>query len=267
MRRIKVPVLAVAAALLLWLPSVSAEEASKDGESVAQDTQDTKAACAEEEAKDDTDWFPGSLSGNATIITDYSFRGVSQTDRGFAYQGGIDWAHDSGVFLGIWGSPVHFGDAYLESDFYGGYSNSISDFTYKIWITGFVYPQDSQFNYVEFAARGDYDFGVASANVGLVGSNDYFGTLGTGFYVPFGFAVPIPEDIKYFDLSVDANAGYTSTQQDIFEDGHYWDWNAGLVVSLPVGLSFNFRYVDTDVKNVHDAGARFVFGTTYAFGG
>lgn len=267
MRTMKLPVLATAAVLLLWLPSVSAEEGCKDDESVAEDTQGDCAEEVEVEVEEDTDWFPGSLSGNATVVTDYSFRGVSQTDRGFAIQGGFDWAHESGFYLGLWGSPVHFGDAYLEGDFYGGYANSVGDFSYDVNVIGYVYPQFSEANYVEFVAKGNYDFGFMSTNVGLVGSPDYYGTLGTGFYVPFGFAVPIPEDIKYFDISVDANAGYTSTQQDIFEDGHYWDWSTGVTFSLPVGLSFDFRYVDTDVKDCHDCDARFVFGATYSFGG
>jgi uncharacterized protein (TIGR02001 family) len=261
--------LAVAAAFLLWLPAASAEEACGDAESVSEDA---KGDCSGEEevaveVEEDTDWFPGSLSGNATIITDYSFRGVSQTQRDTAFQGGFDWAHDSGIYAGLWGSSVSLGDAFLEQDFYGGFANSVGDFSYDINVVFFLYPQESDFNYFEFVAKGSYDFGFLSANLGLIGSPDYFGILGTGFYVPFGFAVPIPEDIKYFDLGVDANAGYTSTEQDIFEDGHYWDWNTGLTVSLPVGLSFDFRYVDTDVKDCHDCDARFVFGTTYAFGG
>jgi hypothetical protein len=84
MRKITVPILAVAAAFLLWLPSVSAEEACKDDEGVQEETKGDCAAEAEEEAAEDTDWFPGGLSGNVTIITDYSFRGVSQTQRDVA---------------------------------------------------------------------------------------------------------------------------------------------------------------------------------------
>lgn len=267
MRKMRLPVLAAAAALLLWLPSVSAEEGCRDDEGATEDMQGDCAEDVEVVVEEDTDWFPGSLSGNATIVTDYSFRGVSQTDRGFAIQGGFDWAHDTGFYLGLWGSNVHFDDAYLEADFYGGYANSVGDFSYDVNVIGYVYPQFSEANYVEFVATGSYDFGFMSTNAGLVGSPDYYGTLGTGFYVPFGFAVPIPEDIKYFDISVDANAGYTSTEQDIFEDGYYWDWSTGVTFSLPVGLSFDFRYVDTDVKDCHDCDARFVFGATYSFGG
>ena len=46
MRRIRIPVLAATAALLLWLPSVSAEEGCKEDESVSENT---KGDCAEEE--------------------------------------------------------------------------------------------------------------------------------------------------------------------------------------------------------------------------
>jgi uncharacterized protein (TIGR02001 family) len=267
MRKIKGPVLAVAAALLLWLPTASAGEACKDDESVSEET---KGDCQDEaEEEPDTDWFPGSLSGSATIITDYSFRGVSQTDRDTALQGSIGWSHDSGFYVGTWGSSVTLNDAFLEQDFYAGFANSVGNFSYDLSLVFFYYPQEHDFNYFEIVGKTAYDFGFLTTKLGLVVSPDisggYFGTQGTGFYVPFGLAVPIPEDIKYFDMTVDGNAGYTNTEIDIFEDCYYWDWNVGLNVALPVGLSFDFRYVDTDVKNVHDAGARFIFGTTYAF--
>jgi uncharacterized protein (TIGR02001 family) len=185
----------------------------------------------------------------------------------------MGWKHESGVYAGIWGSNVNFANAYLETDFYGGFANSIGNFSYDTNVTFFYYPQEVNANYFEFALKTSYNFDFLVAKLGLIGSPDaldgYFGALGTAFYVPFGVAVPIPEDIKYFDVSIDGNAGYTSTEEDIFaNDDDYWDWNTGLTFTVPVAptnLAFDFRYVDTDVDDLHDGGARFVFGTTLSF--
>ncbi len=46
------------------------------------------------------------ISGNAAVVTDYRFRGVSFSDEDIAIQGGIDVAHDSGFYIGIWGSSL-----------------------------------------------------------------------------------------------------------------------------------------------------------------
>ncbi|HMS78039.1 MAG TPA: TorF family putative porin, partial [Burkholderiaceae bacterium] len=68
---------------------------------------------------------PSPVTGNLTITTDYRFRGISQSFKLPAVQGGIDWASDSGFYLGNWNSSIS-GNQYpngasLEMDFYGGY--------------------------------------------------------------------------------------------------------------------------------------------------
>lgn len=224
---------------------------------------------ADDEEKED--WLPGSLSGNVSVVTDYSFRGLSQTNKNMALQGGIDWEHDLGFFLGIWGSSLDYSSGgttsggYLEQDFYGGYSGSIDAFSYDVTAIFFFYPGDEQYNYWEFVLGLGYDFDFMSVKAGFLGSPDYFGTLDTGIYASTGFEVPIPLDLPYADLSFDANAGYTHADRVIFKDHHYFDWNAGLVVAMPFNLSLDFRYVGTDVKGVSNADNRFIFGATYSF--
>jgi uncharacterized protein (TIGR02001 family) len=235
----------------------------------AEEVKAEDKAAEEEEKKS---WLPGGLSGNVALYTDYSFRGVSQTSRNMALQGGIDYNHPSGVFVGLWGSNTNFGNTYLEQDFYGGYAGAIDALSYKVVATFFYYPGDEIFNYWEFGAFAGYDFGFMSTSTGFIGSPDYFGVLDTGFYVPVGFAVPLPtihcpwengEDC--FVPSFDANAGYTHADKNVFADHHYFDWNAGLEQTMPFNMQLDFRYVDTDVKDVHDAAARFVFGAKYLF--
>jgi uncharacterized protein (TIGR02001 family) len=63
--------------------------------------------------------------GNMTIASDYRFRGISQTYLGPTIQGGIDYSHASGLYLGNWNSnvasQVFSGGSGIEMDFYGGW--------------------------------------------------------------------------------------------------------------------------------------------------
>src|SRR5256885_11310100 len=72
---------------------------------------------------------PSPLTGNITLITDYRFRGISQTFGKPAFQGGFDYAHSSGFYLGNWDSNVAETAGYpagnLEMDFYGGPQNGV----------------------------------------------------------------------------------------------------------------------------------------------
>jgi len=90
------------------------------------------------------------LTGNMTIATDYRFRGISQTfGAGFfsvgpAIQGGIDWAHESGFYLGNWNSNVS-GNTFpngssIEMDFYGGWKKTWDDWGLDVGTIYYLYP-------------------------------------------------------------------------------------------------------------------------------
>src|SRR3546814_12414933 len=79
--------------------------------------------------------IPGTFAANVALGTDYVFRGISQTDEEPTVQGGFDWSHDSGIYLGIWGSNVDFDDgdeAHLETDIYGGWKPTWNGFTFDV---------------------------------------------------------------------------------------------------------------------------------------
>lgn len=69
-----------------------------------------------------SDW---SMSGNVSLVSDYRFRGISQTYKLPAIQGGFDLGHAAGFYVGTWASNVsgnqYSGGAGMEWDFYGGY--------------------------------------------------------------------------------------------------------------------------------------------------
>ncbi len=85
------------------------------------------------------------LSYNAGVVTDYRFRGITQTRHQAAVQGGIDFAHSSGFYLGTWASTIKWikdggGDAPVEIDFYGGYKGTAGAISYDVGALRYQYP-------------------------------------------------------------------------------------------------------------------------------
>lgn len=86
---------------------------------------------------------PAPLTGNLTIISDYKFRGYTQTNYKPALQGGIDYALPGGFYIGNWNSSIEqslYGGASLESDFYGGFKGKIGGLDFDIGAIHYMYP-------------------------------------------------------------------------------------------------------------------------------
>ena len=97
---------------------------------------------------DPTDLGAGfSLSGNATVVNDYRFRGFSQTDFRPAAQLGFDITHSSGFYLGNWNSNVSdfvINEGNLEMDFYGGWRGALAgDWGADVGVLHYYYPGSS----------------------------------------------------------------------------------------------------------------------------
>ena len=77
------------------------------------------------------------LSYNIGVVTDYRYRGISQSSRNPAVQIGADYAHKSGFYIGAWHSTIQWitdNSSYApattvkgagELDIYGGYKGEI----------------------------------------------------------------------------------------------------------------------------------------------
>jgi len=90
------------------------------------------------------------LSYNAGLVTDYRYRGISQTRDKAALQGGVDFAHKSGFYLGAWGSTIKWikdnstaanpVKGPVELDLYGGYKGEIvKDVAYDVGYLRYQY--------------------------------------------------------------------------------------------------------------------------------
>lgn len=83
------------------------------------------------------------LTGNLGIFSDYRFRGISQTNKNPAIQGGVDFAMKNGIYLGNWNSNVDSGllsGANIEMDFYGGWRHSFGEFGIDLGAIYYWYP-------------------------------------------------------------------------------------------------------------------------------
>ena len=79
------------------------------------------------------------LSGNVSVTNNYIWRGLTQSINESAVQGGIDYADESGFYIGTWASNVSYDsdDAYsYEHDIYFGFSGEAEGFSYDV---GYLY--------------------------------------------------------------------------------------------------------------------------------
>ena len=86
------------------------------------------------------------VSGNASLTSDYRFRGISQTQNAPAVQGGIDYNHKSGLYVGNWNSSVssqlYTNGAGVESDLYAGFKKEVyKDITLDVGSMNYFYPR------------------------------------------------------------------------------------------------------------------------------
>lgn len=113
------------------------------------------------------------LTGNAGLFSDYRFRGFTQTGYGPAFQGGIDFAHKSGFYLGNWNSNVEqgaFNGASLEMDFYGGYKMSVGPVGLDFGYLHYFYPKSGSLGSTKIKNGEIY----AGASAGPISAKLYY---------------------------------------------------------------------------------------------
>jgi len=190
------------------------------------------------------------ISGNVSLVSDYSFRGISQTAEKGAIQGGFDYAAESGLYVGTWASNVEFGtESSTEMDYYIGYAGEAGGFGYDVSYIYFDYEGDAEFDYQEFAlgfSYGDLSFGVNY-------SSEYLGDGGPDFLYPYvGYSMALTEG-----LSLDLHYGYSDIDATDFwgpgEDS-YSDYSATLGYSAG-GVDFGLAFVGTDLDDSVVAGS------------
>jgi uncharacterized protein (TIGR02001 family) len=185
------------------------------------------------------------------IVWDYDFRGISQTAGDPALQLGVNYAHDSGFYAGVWGSNIDFGPGGpdIELDFYTGFSGGDAEesFGYDIGAIYYTYVSESAFDFPEIYAGISKKWFAAK----LWYTWDFGGTSQDAYYLEGNGTFPIGES----GFSALAHIGWSDGGywDDFYGDG-YFDWAVG--VSKAFGpFTATVKYIDgSDLPDGDDLG-------------
>ena len=188
------------------------------------------------------------ITGNLGLTSDYRFRGVSQTQNAPAVQGGIDYNHVSGLYIGNWNSSVssqmYTNGAGVESDVFAGFRKQVfGNFVVDVGSYNYFYPRAG--------TNGSFDTNEIFAGIGYKelitvkyshALSDYFGTANSknSFYVQADAAIPLARNLQLV-----AHIGHTNVANSSSLD--YTDYNVGLGYDLK-GWNLAAKYYINDNK-------------------
>jgi uncharacterized protein (TIGR02001 family) len=189
------------------------------------------------------------LAFNAGLVSDYRYRGISQTQKKPALQAGVDYAAGA-FYVGAWASTIQWidksgGDAKVEIDLYGGYKGELAkDLAFDVGVLNYWYPSavTAAWSAVPYAnpntteLYGALTFGPATlkyshALTNLFGNpnskNSYYLDLSAGFDV--GGGLMLTPHVGYQKIkNAAADASYTDYSLTVSKDF------GGLVPSLAI---------------------------------
>jgi len=212
------------------------------------------------------------LSGTVGVVSDYDFRGISLSAKDPALQGSIDWASESGFYVGAWGSNIDYGqgvDGDIEIDLYAGYAGETEGgLGWDVGLVYYTYPgSDDISDYPEIYGALSYKWFEFKQWY----SNDLSGSDEDGFYTEGNASFELPAN---FGLNLHLGYSYG----DAFDGGaEYMDYSVGVGYTLG-NFDLELKYVDTDIDRDHpfhttddvfSAEGRVIFGvsTTFPWGG
>jgi uncharacterized protein (TIGR02001 family) len=212
------------------------------------------------------------LSYNIGAVTDYRYRGISQSRLKPAVQGGADFSHKSGFYLGTWASSIKWirdagGDARAEVDLYGGYKTTVGPVGLDVGALRYLYPNSDlpvSPNTTELYAAGTW--GPATLKYSHAVTN-LFGFVDSekSYYVDLSATF----DTGFWGLTLTPHVGYQKVKNN--DPFTYTDYSITVAKEFMPGLVGSLMFVDTDNdnylapngKNLGKAGV--VLGVKYSF--
>lgn len=193
------------------------------------------------------------VSFNAGAVSDYRYRGISQTRLNPALQGGVDYVHaPSGFYAGTWFSTISWthdagGDGRLEWDLYGGKRGELMrGVAYDVGVLGYLYPSNGLRNVPGFAnantaeVYGQLSFGSMYVKYSHSVTNlfGYVDSRNSG-YLDLGANVALSDK-----LTLNLHAGHQRVANN--SPASYSDWKAGASYAFDVGVTVSLAYVGTN---------------------
>lgn len=206
------------------------------------------------------------ISFNAAVMSDYRFRGVSQTRLQPAIQVGADYVHTpTGLYVGTWASSIKDvgGDANIETNLYGGIAGDLTaGLGYDLGLLRYYYPENGVgVNTTELYAKLAYGpayIKYSHTTTNLFGIDD---SKGSG-YLDVGASFELP-----YELALDLHYGYQRVKND--SDSNYRDWLVGVSKEFSVGtvglayVGNNLDDFDVNGKNITKNGAVLSFSKSF----
>ena len=219
------------------------------------------------------------ITANVTVVNDYRYRGISQSNFKPAIQGGFDYAHESGFYIGNWNSSISWiGDSYgpggsnagyvgggknvsapIEMDFYAGFKKELigEGFATDVGFLQYYYPTSgipntngstANPNTSEIYAAQNFTFGPLTgfAKVSYAVTTLFGAANSTGSYYP---DLTVNYDTGVWGLALNGHVGYQYVAGNLPA--------ANIPVGGPTNLSNSTLYSYTDWK----------LGVTKDFGG
>ena len=222
------------------------------------------------------------LSFNVGAVSDYRFRGISQTSFLPALQGGGDFSHKSGFYAGLWASNVKWIQDYLgatsgvyEVDLYAGFKGEItSGFGFDVGFITYQYPGNTAdgagyANANTTEIYGALTYGPATLKYSQSTGN-FIGNLNSSGSAYLEVAAT-------FDLgngfSLTPHIGRQTIPNQAGNAGDYTDYSLAIAKDFGNGIVVTGTLIGTDAKTSFytDLGGRFlgkdtlVVGLKYSF--
>ena len=225
------------------------------------------------------------VTGNMGFVSNYIFRGLTQSWAKPAVQAGLDYAHPSGFYLGTWASSIsdkEYNNASMEWDFYAGYNGKINDDmgwgvgAIQIWYPGGKLagvPTEEKYNTQELNASFNYKilslkYSYALTNLFGLSDKNYFSALDPAT-APSGStkgSTYLEANVNYEvmdKLTLGFHVGHQKVKNA--SDYSYTDYKVSINKELPkeyFGLNLGLAYTDTNAKKEAWTGA---YGTETKF--
>ena len=205
------------------------------------------------------------LTGSAAVVSQYRFRGLSQSNNQPVIQGSMTLSHASGFYVAAWGSSAS-SNAYVDSpidiggteiDVYGGYTRALGASGVKLdmGVYGYIYPGSAKINggtsgnYYELYGSLAQSLGPATAKVGVyyappqkVFNLSVFSKTRSNTYVYGDFSSGIPGS----PVSVHAHLGHTGGGFNYIKP--YVDYSVGAGVTFK-NLTLDASLVGTNISD------------------
>lgn len=211
--------------------------------------------------------WAGTFSENLALTSNYVFRGITESAKRPALQGGLDYEFENGFSAGTWISTVQFGDSTpIEWELYGEYEFPLGVLDATIGVQSYLYPSSGiggPYNQIEFEAGLRHEFKMfewsAKSNFGPVSSKvdatQNEAEYNQEYWITTGVSAPILDW-----LSASTNIGYQGYlgvkelgAGSASNDSHYLEYDVGLTAKWKT-LALDMRAENTDR---HVSGSRY----------